>query len=508
MSKAIEIEPRNTGLYISRSNIYSTQNKPDLAINDYTKAIEIEPKNASLYNSRAIYYTAQKQFDLAIKDLTKAIEIEPNNALLYTSRARYYTDQKQFDLAISDYTKAIEIEPANQYHYSYRGRIYEGSIYNVGNLKDVSKAIADSKKIVELDPKDEFVYDILARLIFPADIRNKEGQEEKYLEALKILSRGIESNPNNAKGYWLRGFFLKSNYNYRYVKGKIEYKNKFDMLWVVPSFQMARYDYSKCAELNDTSWSKLCNDAIYETGGIDSSLDFAKQRKDQRNQELLGILGVVVDTVAQLSLPKGNQAPITTTNTQPNTSSRPQITGSSSTSGGQTGNSSAASCSPEALKGIIFEGDGVDCNQYLMPGATVGVHSVTPGTWENCSQPDESGFKYCWGAWQQSGLSQISARLKGPAKEKTARDNPYLWTVGFKNTSSAIVKFSPEIIFGDGTTHPGSDYAMAPGDEIVWHVTKGTSSSSSTASIRIRRYAICTNVSSTTINGERGYKCN
>lgn len=366
-TKAIEIEPKNADLYSVRATYLSVQKQYDQAIDDLSKAIEIEPQNANLYLSRSSQYAVQNKHDLAIIDMTKAIEVEPRNVNVYASRANYYTTQKQFALAINDYTKAIEIDPANKSHYILRGYIYWGNIYEVGDLKNSSKAIEDFKKVIELDPKDRNAYDYVARLIFPMELRDKGNNESKYLEALVILSKAIEADPSSAVAYYNRGNFLSYNSLYRYMKGKIEFNNKFGMSWQVPSLQMARYDFSKCVELNDKTQSDLCNRLISQ---VDENLDraeqqlnLAKRRKDQRNQELLGILGVVVDTAIKLSLPKGNQVPITTTNPQPNTPSRPQTTQSGELSNGGTvsaqqnwGAWSTSSCNSDIQFSVINDG--------------------------------------------------------------------------------------------------------------------------------------------------------
>ncbi|HMF19409.1 MAG TPA: tetratricopeptide repeat protein, partial [Gemmataceae bacterium] len=59
----------------------------DKALADYNKAIELAPKNAGLWGNRGKAYHGLGQYDKALADFSKAIELAPKNALAWNRRA-------------------------------------------------------------------------------------------------------------------------------------------------------------------------------------------------------------------------------------------------------------------------------------------------------------------------------------------------------------------------------------------------------------------------------------
>ena len=67
------------GVLRHRASCYGSLKQWDKAIADCTKAIELEPKNAGVWWQRAVSYELLKQWDKALADFTKAIELDPKN---------------------------------------------------------------------------------------------------------------------------------------------------------------------------------------------------------------------------------------------------------------------------------------------------------------------------------------------------------------------------------------------------------------------------------------------
>ena len=81
-------------------------------IADITKAIEINPLNSLLYMMRASGYLRTAELDRAIEDFTKLIEQDDRNGLGYGLRADAYSRKGEHERAIADAAKAIEISDA------------------------------------------------------------------------------------------------------------------------------------------------------------------------------------------------------------------------------------------------------------------------------------------------------------------------------------------------------------------------------------------------------------
>ncbi len=80
------------------------------AIEDFDLALEIDPRQARVYVSRGLAYRDKGDLDQAVADFTKAIEIDLQYSEALVNRCVAYTDQGKADLAIADCTEAIGIE--------------------------------------------------------------------------------------------------------------------------------------------------------------------------------------------------------------------------------------------------------------------------------------------------------------------------------------------------------------------------------------------------------------
>ena len=145
-SKAIKLNPRLSGVYNNRGNIYSSNGEFDRAIKDYNKAIELNPEFAEIYNNRGAAYDSNGELDHAIADYDKAIELNPKYAEIYNNRGATYSRKGEFDHAIADYDKAIELNPKYADAYNNRGAAYSSN-------GEFDRAIKDYDKAIELNPE-------------------------------------------------------------------------------------------------------------------------------------------------------------------------------------------------------------------------------------------------------------------------------------------------------------------------------------------------------------------
>ncbi len=85
----------------------------DLAVVNYTKAIDLNPKEASIYLSRGLVYYNRKFYELAINDYSKVIEIEPKELMAYHYRGDSYERTGEYQKAADDYKKILELDSDN-----------------------------------------------------------------------------------------------------------------------------------------------------------------------------------------------------------------------------------------------------------------------------------------------------------------------------------------------------------------------------------------------------------
>lgn len=175
-------------VYLQSGNEYLCKGQYDLAISDFSKAIELNPSDSGAYSFRGLAHLQKGQNILAISDLTKSIEINPNNRVAYLCRGRAYSLRNQGRLAILDYTSAIELDESNAGTYFYRGNLYvdEGS-YDL--------AISDYSKAIKLNPKDAVAYHNRGLAY---------GRKDQIILAISDYSKAIEINPRFADAYYGR----------------------------------------------------------------------------------------------------------------------------------------------------------------------------------------------------------------------------------------------------------------------------------------------------------------
>ena len=148
LEKALKIDSLHVNAIIIMGIIFKMQEKIELAIKTYELGIFLEktdPSSAAFcYNNRANIYRTQEKFDLAIDDYTKAIELVRDNSLWYLNRAKLYQEIGQENNAFRDFSKAIELEPEIAENWYNRGDFH----YNFGHDKD---ALNDLKEALKVD---------------------------------------------------------------------------------------------------------------------------------------------------------------------------------------------------------------------------------------------------------------------------------------------------------------------------------------------------------------------
>lgn len=90
------------------------QKKYDKAIEAYTKAVELNPNDSGAYNNRGIVYHLTSEFEKAIADYTKAAELNPYHFSAYNNRGLVYKEIGNVEQAIADFRKALELDADNK----------------------------------------------------------------------------------------------------------------------------------------------------------------------------------------------------------------------------------------------------------------------------------------------------------------------------------------------------------------------------------------------------------
>ena len=191
----------------------------------FTKAINKAPKYISAYHRRGDAYRAQGKIKKALADYSKIIELSPKDPFKYYARGLAYLDIKDYAAAKHDFTEAIKLK--NNYSGFYYNRAL--CLIELGHLKS---ALADLKKIKDDSLKDKalflegranyklYNYEKAENIFDELYKQNPEEEvvlylariqinKEMYDEAISLLSKVINKNPNNETAFILRAAALK-----------------------------------------------------------------------------------------------------------------------------------------------------------------------------------------------------------------------------------------------------------------------------------------------------------
>ncbi|MDF7823200.1 tetratricopeptide repeat protein [Pontiellaceae bacterium B12227] len=220
-NRAIELDQTDYFPYLMRGIIYfGAILNPERAEADFSKSIELWPESSFTFLMRGgLYYWLQKD-DLALADFNSAIELEPDRADGYLSRATLYYRQKDAENALADYQKVYELEPSM---YGVLKRVgdlfvmtgeldaatdaYRGMLYWYGRQDDPFSSVklaapsiempqANRAEVLKVYPESDELYVAWAKLSY---------DNQNYKDALALVDRGIELNPENMDLILFRG---------------------------------------------------------------------------------------------------------------------------------------------------------------------------------------------------------------------------------------------------------------------------------------------------------------
>ncbi len=176
--------------YHYRGSAYKDKGDYDQAIADYSRAIELDPKFTNLYVDRADAYMVKGDYDRVIADASRLIELK-DLTRGYTRRGDAYRYKGDYDSAIADYSRAIELK------WSAEGR--RGLAYYLKG--DYTRAIADLNEAVR---RKSSAFNRIGRGLTLLAIGKTDAALDDFNEALDRRDKWVQGAPPIA-ALWGRG---------------------------------------------------------------------------------------------------------------------------------------------------------------------------------------------------------------------------------------------------------------------------------------------------------------
>lgn len=230
LSLAISVEPYHSSLCFLRGAISILAGKEDDALGDFVEGIHAQLEKDFNRSVLGKVIAENNQLGIAIRDFAKEIKLEGDEihqnlikgVLAIIAKGDIFFEETQtFKEPVTLFTKVIQLDPRSVSAYWCRGFVQQSTEKKVGDYSEAirlrgNKAIyylirgttkllesgteglqQDISKVVELEPKNTELFEKVGLYYLY--------KEKKYIQAIAVLSAGIERNSDNPNLIYYRG---------------------------------------------------------------------------------------------------------------------------------------------------------------------------------------------------------------------------------------------------------------------------------------------------------------
>lgn len=183
--RALEINPRHSGVLYNLGNLYKEQGRLQEALGFYQKALDVDPRMADAWLNMGVIYGRQGEKDREKSFYQKTLQVDPRNGRAYFNLAFLEETAGNLPGAFALYEKSVALGPANAEGYYNMGNIY-------AKLDKTEEAISSYLKAVEHDPKHMNALVNLSILSF---------QKEDFAAAVKYCDEAVLLGYDAPEGY-------------------------------------------------------------------------------------------------------------------------------------------------------------------------------------------------------------------------------------------------------------------------------------------------------------------
>ncbi|WP_160138794.1 tetratricopeptide repeat protein [Chryseobacterium sp. c4a] len=155
---ALKTNPMSVSVYENLASLYSQKGDKKKALEYVESGLKVNDKSPDLYLTRSKIYESQDKKDLAKADLNHILNFEPDNLFAKTGLANLKKNNGELEDALKDYNKLIAEKPESLL-YNGRADVYV-------RMKKNKEALADVTKAISIDPKFAQSYVTKALILF------------------------------------------------------------------------------------------------------------------------------------------------------------------------------------------------------------------------------------------------------------------------------------------------------------------------------------------------------
>jgi|LakMenE18May11ns_1017448.scaffolds.fasta_scaffold9913397_2 tetratricopeptide (TPR) repeat protein len=201
ISKQINENPKESGLYFKRGNRYRLLKEDSLALLDYKKAISIDTTQAKYYSALADLLFDHKDVTGSLTYIQKAIQLDPLDEVAHLKMARMFLFTEEYSKSFVEINTVLRKNVHNAEAYFLKGMCYK-------YMKDTSRAISSWQTAVQTEPRYAEAHLQLA-LIHEA---------RKDLLALNYYENAYQADTSDLEPLYGKAMFWQNQHNYKEAK--------------------------------------------------------------------------------------------------------------------------------------------------------------------------------------------------------------------------------------------------------------------------------------------------
>lgn len=213
---ALQNAPNNAEAHAALGELYDSQRKEDLAIEEYQRALTLDSHNVHALKNLAFRYVALGWNHPAEDLLTRAVQELPNESRLHIARGLIAFQSRRFDLAEQELLAARRLTSNDPTLYGPLAEVYRHAQRYADALKAVDQALA-------LNGDKEML------LLERAQIYSEMQDADHTLAATDAV---LQLDSSNIRAHYLRGIALRQKGDLPGAANELEQAYKQD-----PSFE-------------------------------------------------------------------------------------------------------------------------------------------------------------------------------------------------------------------------------------------------------------------------------
>lgn len=193
INRAIELSPKDAGMFLIRGKIKAKMMQHENADADFSMALSLNPNLVDALMSRSIERRYLKKYEAAFRDIYSASKIDSLNPKIYFSFGNLFVATENYTEAVNSFTKAIQIN--KNYAEAYNNRAYAKLF-----VRDFAGAITDADSAKNWMPKNAIVYNNLGQAYRAL---------KDFTKAEENFNKAIELDANFGQAFYERGLLYQ-----------------------------------------------------------------------------------------------------------------------------------------------------------------------------------------------------------------------------------------------------------------------------------------------------------